>query len=135
MKLRRQPEDFQVTELTEVHPAAGPFALYRLTKTSLGTPEAIQAVCTRWNVHRKRISYGGLKDRHAVTTQHLTIHNGPRQSLQQKSLQLQYLGQVPAPFTAAEINANHFQLVFFQSDHKIYDLNLPQLNNSLPLQI
>ena len=111
MKLRRQPEDFQVTELTAVQPAAGPFALYRLTKTSLGTPEAIQAVCTRWNVHRKRISYGGLKDRHAVTSQYLTIHNGPRQSLQQKSLHVQYLGQVAAPFTAAGIDGNHFQLV------------------------
>lgn len=95
MKLRRQPEDFQVTELTAVQPAAGPFALYRLTKTSLGTPEAIQAVCTRWNVHRKRISYGGLKDRHAVTSQYLTIHNGPRQSLQQKSLHVQYPARWP----------------------------------------
>lgn len=111
MKLRCQPEDFQVTELTAVQPSAGPFCLYRLTKTSLGTPEAIQAVCTRWNVHRKRLSYGGLKDRHAVTVQHLTIHNGPRQSMQQKSLQVEYLGQVPAPFAAADISANRFRLV------------------------
>ena len=73
MKLRRLPEDFQVEELTDLVPQHGPFALYRLTKTSIGTPEAISAIVERWNLQRKRISYGGLKDRHAVTTQHLTI--------------------------------------------------------------
>ncbi len=111
MKLRRIPEDFQVDEQTRVRPESGPFAFYRLTKTSIGTPEAVAAIVEKWNVHRKRISYGGLKDRHAVTTQHLTIHNGPRKSLRQKSLELEYLGQVAAPFTSAESDGNRFRLV------------------------
>jgi tRNA pseudouridine13 synthase len=111
MKLRRLPEDFQVEELTAVEPGGGSFALYRLTKTSIGTPEAISAIGAKWNVHRKRISYGGLKDRHAVTVQYLTIHNGPRRSLNQKSLSLEYQGQVRAPFTSAEMHGNRFRLV------------------------
>ena len=78
MKLRRLPDDFQVQELTSIVPDGGSFALYRLTKTSIGTPEAVKAIVERWGVQRKRISYGGLKDRHAVTVQHVTIHNGPR---------------------------------------------------------
>ena len=41
MKLKCLPDDFQVTELTGRQPLGrGPFALYRLTKQSLGTPEA-----------------------------------------------------------------------------------------------
>ena len=111
MKLRRLPEDFQVDELTQISPDGGPFAFYRLTKTSIGTPEAVNAIVEKWKVHRKRISYGGLKDRHAVTTQHLTIHNGPRKSLRQNSLELEYLGQVRAPFTPADQDGNRFQLV------------------------
>ncbi len=111
MKLRRTPEDFQVEELTSVAATGGPFAFYRLTKTSIGTPEAVHALTERWKIARQRISYGGLKDRHAVTIQHLTIHNGPRQSLKQKSLQLEYLGQTSAPFTSAQIDANRFRLV------------------------
>ncbi|MEN9554142.1 MAG: tRNA pseudouridine synthase [Planctomycetota bacterium] len=111
MKLRCTPDDFHVEELTSVSPAGGPFAFYRLTKTSIGTPEAIHALTERWKIARHRISYGGLKDRHAVTIQHLTIHNGPRQSLQQKSIHLEYLGQVSAPFTSAMISANRFGLV------------------------
>jgi tRNA pseudouridine13 synthase len=111
MKLRRLPEDFQVDELTAVTPDGGPFALYRLTKTSIGTPEAVHAIIEKWNVHRKRISYGGLKDRHAVTVQYLTIHSGPRKALRQSSFDLEYVGQVRKPFTSVEIDGNRFQLV------------------------
>ena len=111
MKLRRLPEDFQVEELTQISPDGGPFAFYRLTKTSIGTPEAVNAIVEKWKMQRKRISYGGLKDRHAVTVQHLTIHNGPRKSLRQNSFELEYLGQVRAPFTPADQDGNRFQLV------------------------
>lgn len=111
MKLRRLPEDFQVHELSQVIPHDGPFAFYRLTKTSIGTPEAVSAIVDRWKIHRKRISYGGLKDRHAVTVQHLTIHNGPRKALRQNSFELEYLGQTRLPFTPADIVGNRFQLV------------------------
>lgn len=111
MKLRRLPEDFQVEELSDISVSTGPFALYRLTKKSIGTPEAVNAVVERWKVHRKRISFGGLKDRHAVTIQYLTIHNGPRKALRQSSLELEYLGQIPSPFTPADFHGNRFRLV------------------------
>ena len=85
--------------------------MYRLTKTSIGTPEAISAIVERWNLQRKRISYGGLKDRHAVTTQHLTIYSGPRKALRQDSFVLEYLGQTNTPFTPPDFHGNRFQLV------------------------
>ena len=61
MKLKCLPEDFQVTELTDrpTH-GRGSFAIYRLTKRSLGTPEAIDAILWRWNLARQQVSYGGL---------------------------------------------------------------------------
>ena len=68
MKLKRLPEDFQVDERTAHQPAEGPFALYRLTKRGLGTLEAVAAVGRRWKIPPGRIAWGGLKDRHAVTT-------------------------------------------------------------------
>ena len=111
MKLRRLPEDFQVEELSNIAVSTGPFALYRLTKKSIGTPEAVNAIVERWKVHRKRISFGGLKDRYAVTIQYLTIHNGPRKALRQSTMELEYLGQTNAPFTPADFHANRFQLV------------------------
>ena len=111
MKLKRLPEDFQVDELSQVTPTSGEFALYRLTKQSIGTPEVINAVVERWKIPRRRISYGGLKDKHALTTQFVTVSHGPKKPLSQNSFELQYLGQVDRPFTAADIDGNRFTIV------------------------
>lgn len=111
MKLKCIPEDFQVEELTSVAPDQGSFALYRLVKESMGTPEAIAAVISRFNVHRRQVSYGGLKDKHARTLQYLTIHRGPRRSISQTSLSLEYLGQTNRAYTSADINGNRFTVV------------------------
>lgn len=112
MKLKCLPEDFRVTELTD-RPTTGrgPFALYRLIKQSLGTPEAIDAILRRWNLARQQVSYGGLKDRHAITEQFVTIKNGPRNDQSQANLDLKYLGQTDRPFESADNTGNHFEIV------------------------
>ena len=111
MKLKRLPEDFQVDELSEVTPTSGEFALYQLTKQSIGTPEVINSVVERWKIPRRRISYGGLKDKHALTTQFVTVHHGPKKPLSQKSFELLYLGQVSRAFTATAIDGNRFTII------------------------
>src|SRR5262249_56401938 len=69
-KLKQQPEDFQVEELTDVAAgAAGAFALYRLEKRGWTTPGALAAVRRRWRIEPRRLSSGGLKDRDALTAQ------------------------------------------------------------------
>jgi len=108
MKLKSQPSDFQVSELSEVQADGGAFALYELCKTSLGTPEAVSAVLQHWNLPRDRISYGGMKDRHAFTKQFVTIFHGPRNDLKERSFSLTYLGQTHRRFTAQDISGNDF---------------------------
>jgi tRNA pseudouridine13 synthase len=111
MKLKQHPEDFQVEELTDVAPAGqGPFAFYRLRKKGWATPDAIQAIRRRWHLDLDRVSYGGLKDRHAHTSQYLTIFNGPRRPLSHHAVTLEYLGQLTEPFSSRNIRANRFQL-------------------------
>jgi tRNA pseudouridine13 synthase len=110
VKLKRLPEDFQVDELSEVTPSSGEYSLYQLTKQSIGTPEVINSVVERWSIPRRRISYGGLKDKHALTTQFVTVHHGPRKPLSQRSFELLYLGQVSRPFTAEDIAGNRFTI-------------------------
>lgn len=110
MKLKQQPDDFQVEELTAVAPANGPHALYRMEKRGWSTPDALAAVRRRWRVEPRRISYGGLKDRHAATVQYLTIFHGPRRNLHHHGIVVQYLGQTAAPYTSRDIQANRFRL-------------------------
>ncbi|MCA9092462.1 MAG: tRNA pseudouridine(13) synthase TruD [Planctomycetaceae bacterium] len=110
MKLKQIPEDFQVEELTDLRWGEGTFPIYLMTKRSLGTPEAIEIVQRRWNLNRQQISYGGLKDRHAVTKQFITIKGGPPQSIKEEALQLEYLGKTRRPFTPREISGNRFTI-------------------------
>lgn len=110
MKLKSTPEDFSVEEVTDLRVGRGPFALYRLTKRGIGTPEAVQEVLHRWNLPRQKVSYGGLKDRHALTIQHLSILGGPRTPIEERSFQLEYLGQIPRQFSASDIRSNRFRI-------------------------
>jgi tRNA pseudouridine13 synthase len=111
MKLKQDPEDFKVEELTEVTPGEhGPFAFYRMTKRGWTTPDALAAIRRRWQVDACRLSYGGLKDRHAHTVQYLAIHRGPRCSLTHHGVTLQYLGQIDGPYTSRDIRANRFSI-------------------------
>ena len=48
MKLKCQPDDFRVQELTSFDCSGGPFAVYRLSKRSIGTPEASVKIGARW---------------------------------------------------------------------------------------
>jgi tRNA pseudouridine13 synthase len=111
MKLKQRPEDFRVEELTDATAgSAGEFAFYRLDKTGWTTPDALAAIRRRWQIDFRRLSYGGLKDRHAITSQHLTIAGGPKRDLGHERITLTYLGQRAEPFTASDIRANRFAI-------------------------
>lgn len=120
LKIKCLPDDFRVAELTDFEAAGGAFALYRLSKRSLGTPEAIDEIVRGWRVPRQRVSYGGLKDRHAITQQYVTVRNGPRRNLSERNLELCYLGQCDRPFTPHDISGNRFTIV-------VRDLSEPQV--------
>ena len=112
MKLKCTPKDFQVEELTSVKPSAqGRYNLYRLTKRGLGTIEAIEAICRRWNLSSQRVSYGGLKDRHAETIQYLTIQEGPARALREASFELEPIGRLPHPYGPQHFRGNRFLVV------------------------
>lgn len=111
MKIKQQPEDFQVEELTDLVPGdSGLFALYRLEKQGWTTPDAVRVIQQRWRVDRRRISYGGLKDRHAATTQFISIERGPRRNLTHQRLRLVFLGQSVEPFSSGFLTGNRFHL-------------------------
>lgn len=111
MKLKRIPEDFIVTEINSREPTSGPFALYRLSKRSIGTLEAIQILQRSWNIAPQSCHHAGLKDRHADTQQLITIRNGPRAEFSQETFLAEYLGQTPTPIEASDIVGNEFEIV------------------------
>ncbi len=112
MKLKRQPEDFQVEELPLVEGGDfGRFGFYRLTKTGIGTLEALEVIRRRWNLSARQIHYGGLKDRHAVTIQYLTIADGPPNGLHEGGIELEPLGRLTFPYGPNQFRGNRFTVV------------------------
>ncbi len=131
MTIRRVPTDFRVDEvlapellraLADAPGPAQPVALYRLTKTSLSTPEATAAFAKALSLRPGRVEYAGLKDKHAVTLQHVSIladgqehaaalpatlaADGPAQSWSAKRL-----GWIPRTVSAKDIERNRFEIV------------------------
>ncbi len=112
MKVKQAPGDFRVEEESRLAPGAeGPFALYRLAKSGIGTPEALAVVARAWRLERRRIAFSGLKDRYGETGQTVSIRHGPRRNFAGKGLSLNYLGQSPRPADRGAILRNRFRIV------------------------
>ena len=112
MKVKCQPEDFRVEELPLV-PAGGPgrYTFYRLSKRSIGTIEAVEIIRRRWNLAARQVSYAGLKDRHAMTTQYLTIVDGPRRKMSRPGVRARAVGRLHDPYGPKHFRGNRFGLV------------------------
>jgi tRNA pseudouridine13 synthase len=111
MKLKQQPEDFQVEELTEVvFGDEGNYSLYRLEKRGLTTLDALEVIRRRWKIDGRRVSFGGLKDRHAQTVQYFTILHGPERQLTHPGLNVEFLGKVSEAYTSKNIRGNRFRI-------------------------
>lgn len=127
MTIRRQPEDFLVGErllpacrsgFTASWSRSAPHAVFELTKTSLTTPEAIQRLARELSARHADISYAGLKDRHARTTQHVSIEvpRAERAAIMPRAVEGRgwsgrLLGWSPAAITAECIEGNFFTIV------------------------
>ena len=117
MKLKQTPDDFQVEEVTDVIPSdTGSFAFYRLDKSGWTTPDALEIVRKRLKIDLRRVSYAGLKDRHAHTRQYLTIHNGPPHGIDHQQIHLQYLGRLGSAYTSDDIRCNRFGITLRELD-------------------
>lgn len=132
MIIRRHHDDFQVEEMTSLTPDSGPHALYCLHKEGWTTADALAVVRRRWRIDHRRLSYGGLKDRHARTMQYFSILKGPARNLTQLGIKVRYLGQVETPFSAVHLQGNRFRLVLrrMSPEESAFALeHLPQVRN------
>jgi tRNA pseudouridine13 synthase len=129
MKLKQIPSDFRVEELTNLSPGeTGPFAFYLLDKINWTTPDALNLVRKRWKVPFTRLAFGGLKDRHASTSQFVSIFRGPQRNFTHPGVSLIYKGQIELPFSSADIKANRFSLTL----RSMSEAAVVQARSSLP---
>ncbi|MEZ6141029.1 MAG: tRNA pseudouridine(13) synthase TruD [Zavarzinella sp.] len=111
MKLRQFTEDFIVEEIPRILPSSGGYCFYKLTKRGWTTHDALDGIRRRWKIDQRRLSYGGLKDRHAQTVQYFTIDRGPASNLKFQTVDVEFMGYVSRHFQSSDILANRFDLV------------------------
>lgn len=122
MTIRRQPADFLVEErpsadflasLAERGGPRAPHAVYALTKESLTTPDAAGQLARALRVGPGAVSYAGLKDRHARTTQYVSVRaTGPLPDFAEGvSWQARRCGWASEPLGASNIDGNRFTIV------------------------
>lgn len=127
MKIKSRPEDFIVEEaltasaaarVAAAHTAApnAPFVLYRLTKRDLDTIEALERISARLRVPLELIACAGLKDRHALTVQHMSVRfprGGAARAPDADGMpgwSIERIGALEAPLSAGDISGNRFRV-------------------------
>lgn len=143
MTIRRRPGDFEVHErvaarfleaLAPIGPgtgaessvragassvvsAGGGHVVFELAKTSLTTPEGVGLLARALGVPPGMIDYAGLKDKHAVTTQLVSVPSAalsgasPGSLFQGPRWSARRIGVSPDPVTAEVIDGNRFTIV------------------------
>lgn len=80
-KLRSTPEDFVVDEILGFAAGGeGPHALLRVRKRGANTEWVARELARAVGCKPFDVGFAGLKDRHAVTTQHFTVPRGRREA-------------------------------------------------------
>lgn len=74
-KIRTTPEDFQVDELPAFEPSGeGEHLLLTVRKHGANTVHVARQIARWAGLPEMGVSYAGMKDRHAVTTQRFSVH-------------------------------------------------------------
>lgn len=74
-RIKQRPEDFLVEETPLYEPSGEGEHLYLfIEKQELTTSDAIRRIAKAFRVSRREVGYAGLKDKHGVTRQHVSLH-------------------------------------------------------------
>lgn len=73
--IRQRPEDFLVEEIPLYDPCGEGEHIYMLVeKREMSTLQLVQIVASHFGVRRDAVGYAGLKDKHAITRQVISVH-------------------------------------------------------------
>jgi tRNA pseudouridine13 synthase len=112
--LRATADDFRVEEIPVDFGSGGPYLICRLTKKDWELQHAIKELSKRLGISHRRIGWGGTKDRHAVTSQLVSLYDvKPDQinSIQMKDISLEVLGHSQHALSLGSLRGNLFDII------------------------
>jgi tRNA pseudouridine13 synthase len=114
VKLKQVPEDFKVEEISgfELSPESGEYKLYLLEKRGLESFYILDYLSRKNGIPRGDIGIAGLKDRHAVTRQYLTIPSRyDIKTAGEENFRVSFLGYVRKKISSGDLLGNRFEIV------------------------
>jgi tRNA pseudouridine13 synthase len=113
MKLKQQPTDFIVEEIPsiEISSEKNEHSIFLLEKQEVDTFDAIRQIAKKLRISMFEIGYAGLKDKHALTRQYISIPTHYNvQSLNADSLILNFVGYYQKKIKIGDLIGNQFSI-------------------------
>jgi len=133
-KLRTQPEDFFVTEISKYPPKtdSGRFTIAEVTATNWETNILIRELSNRLHISRQRVGFAGTKDKRAKTTRLMSFFNIPIEKLSElkiKDVEIKNIYYSTSSVKIGNLLGNRFEIIVRNIDKKT-DLKNIQKNCS-----
>ena len=113
-RIKSQPEDFRVDEIPVYEPSGeGEHLFVQIRKTDLSTTEAVKRLCRAVDASPREAGWAGMKDRHAVTTQWVSLHGVTPEAARAAEVEgLEVLDAVPheRKLKTGHLRGNRFEL-------------------------
>lgn len=126
MKIKSEPEDFVVEEISKVKPKKeGEYVYFQIKKKNWTTQRAIQQIARKLRVSKKRIGFAGNKDKFAITTQTCSAWKVEPETLENvrlKDIEIKVLGKGDERITLGYLDGNRFKI-------RIIDVSVQELLN------
>jgi tRNA pseudouridine13 synthase len=92
-----------------IMPVKGPYTLFLLEKKGMTTEQAVRRVAARLAIPVKEIGYAGLKDKHAATSQYVTIKNASA-GFRENDMSLTPVGKTNRHINIGDLEGNFFEI-------------------------
>jgi tRNA pseudouridine13 synthase len=112
--LRSSADDFRVEEIPVEVGNEGPYLICRLTKKDWELQHAIKELAKRLGISHRRVGWGGTKDRHAVTSQLISLYQvTPEQinTVKMKDISIEVLGHLQHALSLGSLKGNRFDII------------------------
>jgi tRNA pseudouridine13 synthase len=139
-RIKQEPEDFEVEEVPAYEPSgAGPFLYLRVEKRGMGAEFFLRQVARRLDIPTGEIGTAGLKDRHAVTRQWVSVPERVEarlRSLEGDGIRLLQVNRHTNKLRPGHLRGNRFKVLVRETDPAADERLVPLLaqirENGLP---
>lgn len=121
-KIKQQPEDFVVKEISTVKcKEQGRYTYFLLKKKNYNTLRAVEMLAKQLRIPLKKFGFAGNKDRKAITTQMCSVEGVGESRLNEIKLQdieISFKGKGDKPICLGDLEGNTFEIVVRNIDSK-----------------